>query len=130
VVLTSGREWCHGVVVDPRVPPPTGDVTLLFSDIEGSTRLLRDLGSALGAVLYRQLALCRAAWQAHGGHGLGTEGDSFFVAFGAAHDAVAALVAKRGLEAEPWLSGARVRVRVAIHSGTPQRHGDDYIGLR
>jgi class 3 adenylate cyclase len=62
-------------------PMPTGTVSLLFSDIEGSTVLLSRLGSVYGEVLSRQREVLRAAWAAHGGTEMGTEGDSFFVAF-------------------------------------------------
>lgn len=63
---------------------PSGTVTLLFSDMEGSTLLVRELGRAWPEVLQQSRQLCRRAWAAHGGHELGTEGDSFMVVFATA----------------------------------------------
>jgi predicted ATPase/class 3 adenylate cyclase len=109
---------------------PTGAVTFLFSDIEGSTVMVRRLGADWGAVLSRQRVLCRAAWVAHGGHEMGTEGDSFFVVFASAAQAVAAAVAaQRAVGAEAWPEGGEVRIRVGLHSGPGHRHEDGYVGL-
>jgi class 3 adenylate cyclase len=72
---------------------PTGTITMLFSDIEGSTVLLRDLGDRYGEALSAQRALLRAAFSSFGGQEMGTEGDSFFVVFGSARDAVRCCVA-------------------------------------
>lgn len=109
---------------------PTGTVTLLFSDMEGSTRLLTRLGDRYAAALDEQRRVLRAAWSAHGGVELGTEGDSFFVAFPDAPSAVSAAVeAQRGLAASDWPGGEPVLVRMGIHTGAPVRHGDGYVGL-
>ena len=109
---------------------PTGTVTLLFSDMEGSTRLLTRLGSQYAAALDEQRRILRAAWSAYDGVELGTEGDSFFVAFASAPAAVSAAVeAQRGLAAADWPAGERVLVRIGIHTGAPVRHGDGYVGL-
>jgi predicted ATPase/class 3 adenylate cyclase len=109
---------------------PTGTVTMLFSDIEGSTVLLGRLGDQYGAALAAQRAIMRAAISASGGHEMGTEGDSFFVVFGSAADAVACcLAAQRGLASHSWPGGVAVRVRMGVHSGEPVRHQDGYVGM-
>ncbi len=110
--------------------PPTGTVTCLFSDIEGSTRI----ELALGTGPYRDLrerhrALLRAAFAAHGGYEQSTEGDSFFVLFRRAIDAVsAAVAAQRAVAAEPWPDGIDVRVRMGLHTGEIESTGEDVIG--
>lgn len=109
---------------------PSGTVTLLFADVEGSTALVRELGEAWAEVLQRQRELCRQAWAAHEGHELGTEGDSFFVAFATADQAVTAAVdAQRALAAQPWPGTTPLRVRIGIHTGSPMRTGEGYVGL-
>src|SRR3954452_10276349 len=111
-------------------PLPTGTVTLLFSDMEGSTRLLLELGDVYGDVLTLQREVLREAWEAHGGVELGTEGDSFYVAFGTARDGLAAAVdGQRALAAADWPEGDGVRVRMGLHTGTPVVHGDAYVGM-
>src|SRR5690348_213870 len=72
-----------------RMALPTGTVTMLFTDIEGSTRLLKQLGERYGELLAAHRRLLREAFAAHDGHEIGTEGDSFFVTFARARDAVA-----------------------------------------
>jgi predicted ATPase/class 3 adenylate cyclase len=109
---------------------PTGTVTMLFTDMEGSTRLLARLGDRYGEVLSAQRAVQRAAYRRHLGTELGTEGDSFFVVFGSAADAVAACAdAQRGLAAYPWPPQAAPRIRMGLHTGEPTRHEDGYIGM-
>lgn len=109
---------------------PTGTVTMLFSDIEGSTVLLSRLGPAYAEVLSGQREVLRAAWVAHGGTEMGTEGDSFFVAFPAAPAAVAAAVqAQQGLAARDWPAGASVRVRMGLHTGNPGVLDGGYVGI-
>jgi predicted ATPase/class 3 adenylate cyclase/DNA-binding CsgD family transcriptional regulator len=109
---------------------PTGTITMLFSDIEGSTVLLTGLGDRYGEALSAQRALLRAAFSACGGREMGTEGDSFFVVFASAQDAVRSCVAaQRALSAHDWPDGVAVRVRMGLHSGEPTRHEDGYIGL-
>ena len=109
---------------------PTGTVTMLFSDIEGSTALLRRLGDRYGEALSEQRVLLRAAFRSFGGRELSTEGDSFFVVFESASDAVGCCVAaQRALVAHDWSGGEAVRVRVGLHSGEPVRHEDNYAGL-
>src|SRR5215213_6043222 len=109
---------------------PSGTVTMLFSDIEGSTALLSRLGGAYGDALDIHRGLLRAAWVHHGGVEIGTEGDSFFVVFESATDGVrAALEAQRGMAAQDWPGGASVAVRIGLHTGEPMRHGDGYVGM-
>jgi predicted ATPase/class 3 adenylate cyclase len=110
---------------------PTGTVTFLFSDIEGSTRLLQRVGGESYADLRGQhQALLRAAWVAHQGVEIGTEGDSFFVAFPSAPQAVAAAAeATQALSVHAWPEGADIRVRIGLHTGVPLLAGDTYVGL-
>jgi predicted ATPase/class 3 adenylate cyclase len=109
---------------------PSGTVTLLFSDIEGSTALLSRLGPAYAVALDSQREIMRRAWSDHGGVELGTEGDSFYVAFESAPEAVtAAAQAQRDLAAQRWPGDETVRVRIGMHTGTPAVHGDAYVGL-
>lgn len=110
--------------------PPSGIVTFVFSDIEGSTRLLKRLGTRYPAVLERHRELLRAGWQAHGGYEVNTEGDSFFVAFSGTSDAVQACVdGQRLLAAEPWPADGVVRVRMGVHCGLAAPHNGDYVAL-
>jgi predicted ATPase/class 3 adenylate cyclase len=110
--------------------PPTGTVTCLFSDIEGSTRLELELGSGpYRDVRERHRELLRAAFVAHDGYEQSTEGDSFFVIFRRAGDAVAAAVdGQRALGAEAWPEGADVKVRMGLHTGEIERLGGDVVG--
>ena len=107
---------------------PEGTVTFLFTDIEGSTRLLQELGDGYPAVLDTHRRLLRAAFAK--GTEVGTEGDSFFVAFPVATDAVAAAVeAQRALVGHPWPPGHPVRVRMGLHTGRGMVGPDGYVGL-
>jgi predicted ATPase/class 3 adenylate cyclase len=109
---------------------PTGTVTMLFSDIEGSTALLGRLGERYGEALSAQRALMRAAISASRGLEVGTEGDSFFVVFSSAVDAVrCCLAAQRALAGHDWPGGVAVRVRMGLHSGEPSVQDDDYVGM-
>jgi predicted ATPase/class 3 adenylate cyclase len=109
---------------------PTGTVTFLFTDIEGSTQLLTALGSRFPRVLGRHHELMRAALAAQRGLEVSTEGDSFFVVFADAASAVcAALEAQRLFGAEPWPDAQPVRVRMGVHSGIGELLGDTYVGI-
>ncbi|MGN6791498.1 MAG: ATP-binding protein [Streptosporangiaceae bacterium] len=109
---------------------PTGTVTMLFSDIEGSTRLLTRLGERYAEALSAQRDLLRRAFAAGGGQELGTEGDSFFVVFDSAVGAVRACIdGQRALASHEWPAGEHVRVRMGLHSGEPTRHDDGYVGM-
>jgi YVTN family beta-propeller protein len=109
---------------------PSGTVTMLFTDIEGSTQLVRTLGRRYPDLLDEHHRLLREAFAAHDGHEIDTEGDSFFVVFRRATDAVAAAVdAQRGLAAQAWPQGVSVRVRMGLHTGEPARGGEGYVGL-
>jgi predicted ATPase/class 3 adenylate cyclase len=109
---------------------PTGTVTFLFSDIEGSTRLLEDLGDRYPGVLAEHRRLLRNAIEISGGHEFGTQGDSFFVVFQRARDALAAAaVAQHSLAAHPWPGGRRVLVRIGIHTGEPALTPEGYVGI-
>jgi class 3 adenylate cyclase len=110
--------------------PPAGTVAFLFSDIEGSTALLQDLGARYAEVLADHRQLLRAAFQAAGGYEVDTAGDGFFVAFHRAVDAAAAAVAaQRAIATHPWPEGVRVRVRLGLHTGEPIRTAGGYVGL-
>src|SRR5262245_60464877 len=109
---------------------PSGTVTLLFTDIAGSTRLLQQLGDRYAAVLAAHQQLLRRAFQTCNGYEVGAEGDSFFVTFARAPDAVAAAVAaQQALAAHPWPAGTAVRVRIGLHTGAPATVGEQYVGL-
>jgi YVTN family beta-propeller protein len=109
---------------------PSGTVTFLFTDIEGSTALLKQLGDGYGSVLADHQRLLREAVAAHGGHEIDTAGDSFFVAFRRAKDGVAAAAAaQRALAAHEWPEGVRMRVRMGLHSGEPVVGEERYVGI-
>jgi predicted ATPase/class 3 adenylate cyclase len=109
---------------------PVGTVTFLFTDIEGSTRLLQRLGARYRDVQRRHDAILRAAIAEGDGRELGTEGDSFFAVFPAPVGAVrAAVQAQRELAATAWPDGAAVQVRMGLHTGEGILGGDSYLGL-
>jgi len=109
---------------------PTGTLTLLFTDIEGSTRLELALGtSRYGELRERHRSLLRQAWSRHGGVEVGTEGDSFFVVFERPSGAVAAATdAQRALAVESWEPDGIVRVRMGMHTGEVSVVGGSYVG--
>jgi class 3 adenylate cyclase len=109
---------------------PQGGLTLVFTDIEGSTALVRELGGSYGLVLRVHQAMLARCFEAHRGRQMGTEGDSVFFAFPTAADAVAGAVeAQLKIEHHPWPDAARVRVRMGIHSGPVTISGGEYVGL-
>jgi class 3 adenylate cyclase len=109
---------------------PGGTVTMLFTDIEGSTRLLQRLGDRYAALLADHHRLLRTAFQQWSGGEIDTAGDGFFVVFPRAGDALAAaLAAQQELAAHPWPDGVRLRVRMGLHTGEPRRAESGYWGL-
>ena len=109
---------------------PTGTVTLLFADIEGSTRLLQQLGNRYSRVLVEYRQVLRSACQQWNGHEVDTQGDAFFVAFVRAIDAISAAVdVQRNLAAHSWPEGATVRARIGLHTGEPSVAAEGYVGL-
>ena len=112
------------IIRDVRADLPSGTVTFVFTDIEGSTRLLHELGDAYVGVLAEHRRILRESAAAHGGVEVDTQGDAFFFAFARAPDAVeAARVAQDGLAAGP------IRVRMGIHTGQPILTDEGYVGL-
>ena len=109
---------------------PTGTVTFLFTDIEGSTSLLQELGDRYPAVLDEHAAIIRRAVSDGGGVEVSTHGDAFFAVFRSPAGAVgAAVAAQRGLAAHDWSPGPPVRVRMGAHTGEGALGGDDYAGI-
>ena len=109
---------------------PTGTVTLLFTDIEGSTRLLRQLGNRYADVLVEYRQVLRSACRQWNGHEVDTQGDAFFVVFVRAIDALSAAVdVQRTLAAHSWPEGASVRARMGLHTGEPAVAAEGYVGL-
>ena len=109
---------------------PTGTLTFLFTDIEGSTTVLQEVGEGYSALLADHHRLLRSAIGEFGGREVGTQGDSFFVVFERARDAVsAAIVAQRALVAHSWPGGTPLGVRMGVHTGEPEVSGDGYVGL-
>jgi YVTN family beta-propeller protein len=109
---------------------PVGTVTFLFTDIEGSTQLLKQLRDQYGIALEDQQRILRESFANHGGHEIDTQGDSFFVAFRRAKDGVSAAVeCQRRLAEHAWPDGTEVRVRMGIHTGEPAVGGERYVGL-
>ncbi len=103
---------------------PTGVVTLMFTDVEGSTRLLHELGDEYGEALQEHRRRLRAAFSARGGVEVDTQGDAFFVAFAGASSAVAAAA-----DCQRALAGGQIRVRMGLHTGEPRLTEEGYVGL-
>ena len=109
---------------------PTGTVTFCMTDIEGSTRLLADLGEEYAGLLLTHRAIVRAELVRNHGIEVSTEGDSFLCVFVSAVDAVRTAVAvQRCLAAQAWPGGREVRVRIGIHTGEGVRAGEGYVGM-
>src|SRR6266508_5693712 len=130
--------WLRGFSIDgppvtiqaPVAELPTGTVTLLFSDVDGSTELVKRLGEHYGDVLAEHRRLLRAAFAESRGIEIDTQGDAFFVAFGSARDAVAAAVAaQRALATHSWRDGVEVRVRMGLHTCEAHRSEESYVGV-
>jgi class 3 adenylate cyclase len=109
---------------------PGGTVTLLFSDIEGSTRLLEELGDRYAEVHRDHRRILRERLTEAGGQEVDTQGDAFFFSFARAKDAVAgAVAAQRELAAHEWPEGVEVRVRMGLHTGEPTVGEEGYLGM-
>ena len=109
--------------------PPTGTLTFLFTDIEGSTRMWQAAPDAMQAALARHDAILRHEIEARGGHVFKTAGDAFYAAFATPWLALeAALAAQQALRTEPWPPQAPLRVRMALHSGAAELRDGDYFG--
>ena len=109
---------------------PSGTVTFLFTDIEGSTELLKRLGERFPEVLAAHRRILRTTFSEHGGQEIDTQGDAFFYAFPRARDAVAAAAeAQRALLSHEWPAEGRVRVRMGLHTGEPAVGDEGYTGL-
>jgi class 3 adenylate cyclase len=128
----------HGIVplgfIDHQLRPerrlPTGHVTLLFADIEDSTRLLAQLGDRYGPLLTAVRRAIRSAVRRTGGHEVDARADEYLAAFAAASGALAAATeAQRALTVGPWTAGPRVRVRMGIHTGRPTLTPSGYVGM-
>jgi predicted ATPase/class 3 adenylate cyclase len=114
----------------PRPDLPSGTVTLLFADVEGSTRLLTLLGDRFRPARARMRELVRAAARDHDGAEVDWAGDGVFLAFRGARNAVAAAVEiQRALAAEPWPDDAPHRLRIGIHTGEPELGDEGYVGM-
>jgi class 3 adenylate cyclase len=109
---------------------PSGTVTFLFSDIEGSTSLLRELGERWEEALAAHNRILREAFADAGGREVDRQGDAFFAVFPQARSAVAAAAsAQRTLASERWPEGAQLRVRMGVHTGEPSVGGEGYLGV-
>lgn len=109
---------------------PSGTVTFAFTDIEGSTTLLKQLDERYGDVLSDHRRIVRDTFGAANGVEIDTQGDAFFFCFERARDAVAAAVAaQRALADHPWPDGSTLRVRMSLHTGEPVVGEEGYVGI-
>jgi class 3 adenylate cyclase len=109
---------------------PAGTVTFVFSDIEGSTELLKRLGDGYGELLSQHRRIVRETFGEHGGVEIDSQGDAFFFAFARARDAATAAVAAQRAHADhDWPGGEIVRVRMGLHTGEPAVGDEGYLGL-
>jgi class 3 adenylate cyclase len=108
---------------------PSGTVTFLFTDLEGSTRLWDEQSAATRGALARHDEIMREAIESHRGHVVKARGDGFHAVFASAHDAVdGALSAQLAIEREPWPERAQLRARMGIHTGEAEERAGDYYG--
>ena len=111
-------------------PLPSGTVTFLFTDIEGSTELLRTLGDGYAELLRQERSILRETLTHAEGREIDTQGDAFFFSFPRARDAVAgAVTAQRALREHEWPQGVEVKVRMGLHTGEPTVGDEGYVGL-
>ena len=109
---------------------PTGTITLLFTDIEGSTQLLQQLGDGYSELLTSCRELLRSVFQGQLGFEVDTQGDAIFAVFPRASDGLsAAVAAQRSIAAHSWPQGVTLRVRMGLHTGEPSRVTEGYVGL-
>jgi class 3 adenylate cyclase len=109
---------------------PRGTVTFVFTDIEGSTELMKTLGDGYRDVLGRHREIVRDSFTSAGGIEIDTQGDAFFFVFARARDAVGAAVdVQRAHATEEWPAGVALRVRIGLHTGEPAVHEEGYLGL-
>ena len=124
------RQLREAAVAESPAELPSGPVTLLMSDIEGSTGLVHRLGEAYPELLALVQGIIGDAVDSHRGYEVDARADEFFAAFAHAADAVsAALVIQRSLRDHKWPEEASVRVRIGLHSGSPARTETGYVGL-
>src|SRR5207253_2312493 len=124
-IAVDGRRGVRGFCRPRQMSElPTGTVTFLFTDIEGSTRLLHELGDAYADALAEHRRVLREAFARHGGVEVDTQGDAFFVAFARAKDALAAAA-----EGQRALDGGPICVRIGLHTGEPLVTDEGYVGL-
>ncbi len=117
-------------VARPSIELPTGTVTFLFTDIEDSTGLVRELGDVYVQVISDHRRLVRSAVEEHGGYEVDCRGDEFFLAYSDAQAAVdTAIAIQRSHESHAWPGGREVRVRIGVHTGRPSIEEDDYVGI-
>jgi class 3 adenylate cyclase len=128
----------HGIVplgfmagqLEPERKLPTGTVTFLLCDIEGSTALVSQLGDRYGGLLSDVRRILRATVRKHGGHVVDARADEFFAAFAQTEAAIrAALDAQRAIRSHAWPDGNELRVRMGIHTGRPTLGDSGYVGL-
>src|ERR687892_689317 len=123
----SGAVRCQNA---PMTTLPSGTVTFVFSDIEGSTGLLKRLGERYGELIAEHRRIVRETYGAHGGVEIDAQGDALFFAFARARDAVSGAVAAQRAHAEQgWPGGEDVRVRMGLHTGEPALGEEGYLGL-
>jgi class 3 adenylate cyclase len=124
------RQLREAAAADSTADLPSGPVTLLLSDIEGSTGLVHRLGETYPELLAGVQGLIRRAIDSHRGCGVDARADEFFAAFAHAADALsAALAIQRSMRDHEWPGGVTVRVRIGLHSGSPARTETGYVGL-
>src|SRR4051794_36673251 len=109
---------------------PHGTVTFVFTDIEGSTALLKQLGEGYGGVVAEHRRIIREEFGRRSGVEMDTQGDAFFFSFARARDAVAAAVAtQKVLASSSWPEGINLRVRMSLHTGEPVVGEEGYVGI-